>query len=212
MNYYGKRNSTAIVRIGLIRQIRITQRTKEAALSQFKAIGTIFGLLGVFSWVTPTSAQQLHIETINAFSSWNATGQVFQTRPDGATFIGVFSGPLFIEEDSGPVRSGNIICPVMLQLNLETKEQSAIGKCTIVSYDGARAFAEVACKGEFAIGCDGTLTLVGGTGRLEGVSGGGPMSVRNTMTALAEQAGNIVDQASAGIVVWRNFKLVRPRS
>ena len=144
--------------------------------------------------------------TINAYSPWEGSGQIYPTGPNQATFVGAFRGVMFVEKDDGLVNAGNIICPTVLTIDLEDGSQVGHGRCTMSNTDGARVFVEWRCSGTHLRGCDGDFTLTGGTGDFEGITGGGQLLARSAVheiTALIP--GNIVQKAAAGIAIWRNL-------
>lgn len=154
----------------------------------------------VVAFATPTLAEE---ETsVRAFSAWQGRGQIFETGPDQATFVGAFSGMIFIETQKGPLDAGYMVCPAILTLNLKDGSQEAKGRCTITGKEGARVYANIECKGVHMVGCDGTFTFTGGTERFEGITGGGPVTVRSGMQDIALNGGNTVNETAGGIIIW----------
>lgn len=142
-------------------------------------------------------------QTISGFAAWEGEGTVYRTGPDTGTFVGAISGTLFIETEKGPAAAGYMVCPALLEIDLRDATQAGAGKCTITGDDGAQVFAEWTCLGVHLVGCDGELTLTGGTGRMDGITGQGALSVR-TITELAAtqaMAGDVADEAGTGILV-----------
>lgn len=148
--------------------------------------------------------------TFNAFSVWQANAQTFQTAASTGTVVGVLRGPLYVETDEGPSRTGSIACPVTIEVDLKSARQEAHGRCTITTADDALAFASFECTGYHLVGCSGEFRLEGGTGRLDGISGGGPVNFRGDRWALAGRSDTEVTQAATGIAFWRGFKLTLP--
>ncbi|MGF1611103.1 MAG: hypothetical protein ACFCUQ_16985 [Kiloniellales bacterium] len=151
-------------------------------------------------------------QIIDAFATWEGQGVIYETGEKLGTFVGSIAGPLFIDTDKGPINAGRIVCPVLLDVDLETAKQAGRGKCTVTADDGARAFGDWSCQGVHLIGCDGELTLTGGTGRLAGISGKGEIRVRSTVRAGAAKAsteGSVMEFGS-GILVLRHMKLELP--
>jgi hypothetical protein len=52
------------------------------------------------------------------------------------------------------------------------------------------------------VGCNGDFTITGGTDRFKGITGGGPINIRSDVRDMAMGAGNIVNAAAAGIILW----------
>ena len=150
-------------------------------------------------------------QTIDAFSVWQARGHMYKMGENIGMFVGALQGPFFIETPEGPVGAGTIICPGILKVNLEDGSQTGEGGCIITGEKGAQVFAKWACSGYHLIGCKGEFTLVGGTGRFSGVTGGGPIVVRTTIGKVAVQAGeNLAVEAAIGIAFWKGLRYELP--
>lgn len=157
--------------------------------------------IGVTGVAAPASAAGSE-ETIKAFAAWQGRGQIFETGPTRSTFVGSFSGMVFVETEKGPLDAGFMVCPAILDVNLTDGTQEGKGRCTITGKDGARVYAELTCKGVHMLGCNGDFKITGGTDRFEGITGGGPVTIRSGMHDLAVGAGNIVQESAGGIIIW----------
>ena len=93
-----------------------------------------------------------------------------------------------------------------------TRKQAGSGQCTITAEDGAQVFAVWSCRGVHLIGCDGKMMLTGGTGRVAGVSGSGPLTVRTTSRGLMKTSSDkdSVITFGRGILVLRGFNFKNP--
>ncbi len=150
-------------------------------------------------------------KTINAYATWEGRGQIYPTGVDHATFVGAFNGVMFVEDESDLINAGNIICPGILQLNLDDGSQIGRGQCTISNAEGARVFAEWNCAGTHLVGCDGKFKLTAGTGEFSGITGEGDFILRSGVQLIAaSMTGSIVQRAAAGIAIWRDFRYVMP--
>lgn len=143
--------------------------------------------------------------TIEAFAAWQGAGQVYETGPKEAVFVGALAGTVYVETEKGPLESGHMVCPAIVTIDLTDGSQTGSGRCTITSQDGARVYAEIECEGVHLIGCDGEFKLTGGTGRFEGISGGGPVLIRSDFRKIGASAGGVVEQEAAGIMYWREL-------
>ena len=150
--------------------------------------------------------------SLKAFSAWNARGQIFQTGENRLTFVGSFSGIVYVEREQGPVDAGFMTCPTVLDLNTADGKQKGEGRCTFTGKDGAQLFADYSCRGVRMIGCDGDFTFTGGTERFKGITGGGPVTIRSSVDELKPGSGGAIDGAAAGIIFWPKltYKLVAP--
>jgi hypothetical protein len=183
-------------------------------MPKMKRTRTIFtpllaGLASIIALASPSLAGEEQV--INAFSTWEGSGQMVQTGPKVSTFVGTLTGAVYIESaEDGPLYAGTMTCPAVVEVNLEDGSQSAKGDCAIDLQDGPRVFASIACTGFYLVGCRGDFTIKGGTGRLEGVSGSGPVLFRSHLHEMALTAGQPVERRDAGIAVFRNLKVVLP--
>jgi hypothetical protein len=156
----------------------------------------------------PASAETQ--QTVKAFAAWQGRGQIFETGPTRATFVGSFSGMVFVDTEKGPLDAGFMVCPAFLDVDLTSGKQEAKGRCTITAKDGARAYGEVSCKGVHLVGCDGDFTFTGGTERFAGITGGGPVTIRSGLHEAALGAGNIVQESAGGIMIWKELTYKLP--
>jgi len=138
--------------------------------------------------------------TVKVFSAWQGQGGTFQTGPKEATFVGVLTGRMYAETEKGPIESGLMVCPGTLKIGLEDGKQTGAGACTITAKDGAQIYAEIACTGVYLVGCNGDLKLTGGTGRFEGISGGGKMILRSSFLKTTSVSTGVVKDEGTGIL------------
>jgi hypothetical protein len=66
--------------------------------------------------------------SLKAFSAWNAQGQIFQSGESRVTFVGSFSGIVYVEQEQGPVAAGFMACPTVLDVN--TRDGKERGEVT----------------------------------------------------------------------------------
>lgn len=140
-------------------------------------------------------------ETVEAFSSWEARGQIFPTGPSEATFVGALSGILYVKNKEGSYDAGLVTCPGVITIDTKDYGQSGEGRCVISTPDGDRIYAEFKCSGVVGSGCNGEFTLKGGTGAKENISGGGPIHFKSAFLDLTATPGNIVDTVYGGLAV-----------
>ncbi|WP_119302026.1 hypothetical protein [Dongia deserti] len=178
-------------------------RTNRAAI----ALALLGAALGASSTVLADQEQ-----TIKAFAAWQGRGQMYETGVNRATFVGSFSGMIFVETDKGPLDSGFMICPAIVDVNLSDATQEGRGRCTISAKDGSRAYGEITCKGVHLVGCDGDFTFTGGTDRFAGISGGGPITIRSGLQEFAATGGNTVHESAGGIIFWPKLTYKLPEA
>lgn len=168
------------------------------------AAALIAAFLFVSAAITPVKAAQ---QTVDAFATWQGDGKVIETGENHGTFVGAIAGPLFVQSDKGPLPVGQLTCPALVEINLLDGKQNGAGKCTIKADDGAMIFADWSCKGVHLVGCDGEMTLTGGTGRFAGVTGSGAITVRSTFRGLASTSSSdgTVQEFGGGVIVFPGF-------
>ena len=149
-------------------------------------------------------------ETISAFSVWQGKGPVLQTGEKQATFLGVFTGDVYVETDHGPLATGTMACPAVVEIDLSDGGQNATAHCTFQAEDGSSLYAGLTCSGIHTLGCDGDFVITGGTGRFAGISGGGPSTIRANFHQLEVRPGQPVEEAITGIIYWPELRYTLP--
>lgn len=155
--------------------------------------------------VIPASLAQSEEVELRAFATVRGKGTGLRIADKMAMFVGTLEGPLFVDAGEGPLKAGTIVCSASVELKTEDRSQNGSGRCLITAEDG-EVFAQYSCSGYFLVGCSGTFTLTGGTGRFARISGGGSMVMRTSVGKLG--GGTPVSQGVEveGIVFWRDFK------
>ncbi len=149
--------------------------------------------------------------TIEAFATWRGEGTLVPMGSNPAVLVATLEGDVYIQTDQGPLRAGTIICPATADVSLDDGAQTARGRCAWTANDGDQVFADWTCEGRHLIGCKGDFTLTGGTGRYEGVTGGGPMVLRSEIgTIAADASGQAIERSTTGILFWPALKYTIP--
>lgn len=169
-------------------------------MKSFRRAALGLGLFCSAVLVSPASAEEE--QTIKAFAAWQGRGQMFETGPERTTFVGSFTGMIFVETENGPLDAGFMICPAIVDVNVNDGTQEGKGRCTITAKDGSRAYGDISCKGVHLVGCDGEFTFTGGTERFAGIAGGGPITIRSGLQEFAASAGNVIHESAGGIIIW----------
>jgi hypothetical protein len=140
---------------------------------------------------------------VRATSSWVAEGRYFEVKEEQALFVGAFAGVMYVETKTGAMDAAQILCPGMVEINLNDGKQSGEGRCIITTRPGDKVYATWRCAGEHGTGCTGTFTFTGGTGRFKGITGHSAFEVRSQLVALAAKPGEeSVQGSAAGVAVW----------
>lgn len=169
---------------------------------------SLLAFLATLSFATAALAQD-EPQAFNAFAVSTAQGTIVPSGDKQATMVGTVKGLLFVETAEGPVEAGTVSCAASLRLDFDTRHQAGNGACTFTAADGAAAWGDWQCEGYELVGCRGKLTLNGGSGRLQGVSGEGAMTWRPSARALQHKPDGASDIAASGILIWRDFKLAK---
>ncbi len=156
------------------------------------------------------SAARAAEETISAFSVWQGRGPILQTGEKQATFLGVFSGDVYVETDHGPLATGRMACPAVVEIDLSDGGQNATAHCTFQAEDGSIVYAALTCSGIHMLGCNGDFVITGGTGRFAGISGGGPSTIRGNFHQIEVRPGQPVEEAVTGIIYWPELRYTLP--
>jgi hypothetical protein len=150
-------------------------------------------------------------QVFNAFAIAVASGTILKAGDKQLMVIGTLKGPMFVETDEGPVDAGSVVCGAAVKVDQAAGRQVGSGVCSFVAEDGATAWGDWECAGYELIGCRGILKLTGGSGRFAGVSGEGAMVWRPSAHELKKQLDGTTLQNTAGLLIWRDFKLVKAK-
>jgi hypothetical protein len=141
--------------------------------------------------------------TVRATASWQGQGRFFLVQEQLALFVGAFEGIMFVETQKGDLDAAKLLCPGMLEINLESGAQSGEGRCLLTGRSGDRVYAVWNCAGEHGDGCTGTFTLHGGTGKFQGMTGNSTFQIRSDLVAyVAELSEDSLEGGASGVAVW----------
>ena len=171
---------------------------------------TILGLLLAVS--TPLHSVAAGEEfKLNATATWQSKGSVYFVGENEALFVGGFSGIMFVTGGQDSLNAAQLVCPGMMDINLQTDEMSGQGRCIITNAAGHRVFAKWQCDGVAMQGCKGDFELLTGTGPFQGISGGGEFVMRSAIGQLtADLVSGDVDTIGLGLAVWQNLTVKLP--
>jgi hypothetical protein len=148
--------------------------------------------------------------TVKVFVIWQGEGRTVQTGPHEATFVGSLFGPVFVDTENGLIRSGLMTCPAILELGLEDGKEKGRGRCTITAQDGAQIYADIECAGVYMVGCNGELTLTGGTKKFDGISGGGKVTIRPDSRQITPMQNGAAKEEGTGSLEARELHYKLP--
>lgn len=174
--------------------------SRKIGILSLMAICLLFGS-------TANAAEQ---GTVNVTIPWDGEGRVFGVAPTTMMFVGAIEGIMYIESSQGDMHEAFIVCPIMQEADLESGATNALGRCEISVSPESVAYAKLSCNGMVG-DCEGEFTLVGGEGKLEGISGSGKLKVRSPMHALATDLGTgDLLRVSSGLAVIRELQYKIP--
>jgi hypothetical protein len=147
-----------------------------------------------------TSQVRAETSVISAIVSWQGQGQVFPVGVNAHRFLGALEGIMYVEAAEGVMNEAFVRCPIVQDIDSGNRSSSASGNCVIAVSSEDTVFAELTCEGVAGL-CKGQFKITGGTGRFEGVSGSGRMTVRSPIHALAaDLSDGTIIHAAAGIL------------
>ena len=169
--------------------------------------------LAVLTILACASAQAVWAEEVrmSAFLVWDAEGHTVGTAPNIATFTGTLAGTLYVQTDEGPVETGIMVCPLVMDVGTEDGSQHGQGRCTFIANDKKEnvAYSELSCSGVFTLGCRGHYKFIAGTGRFKGITGGGDVVLRSDQKQFAVGEATAATRAR-GIMYWHELHYTLP--
>ena len=149
--------------------------------------------------------------TVSILAPWVSAGELFRVGPEQVLFLGVAEGIMYVEDKkTSSLNTATFTCPGTQQLNLKKGTTEGSGYCIFTGAGGDTVFAKWTCAG-MPGGCEGKLTLKGGTGRFKGITGSGPMVVRTELVELVADLDTAeVVRGAAGLASWPKIKYKIP--
>lgn len=157
--------------------------------------------------VSPARAESTVVSVI---ISWQGQGQIHPVGVGKYQFLGSIEGILYAETPDGLMNEAFVRCPVVQDFDAQFGSTSVSGRCVIVVSPEDTVFADLTCDGITGL-CAGDFTITGGTGRFEGVTGSGEMTVRSPVHALAaDLSEGAIIRAAAGILQVPELEVTVP--
>ena len=130
--------------------------------------------------------------------------------PEKVMILGNYTGILYVQANTGALDAALMVCPAVQVLDTKTRRGEASGHCTFTDGDDHVVYSEWKCTGASGV-YTGELMITGGTGKFEGISGGGPMLVRTALaeTAASQSSGAVI-RSTAGLAMWPELKYKIP--
>ena len=166
-----------------------------------------FFIMVVLMGVVSVQAEE---RTVSIMAPWEGKGRVFLVGPEKLKFLGAFEGIMYIQDAKGALDAAVFVCPAVQEIDAKMNKTTINGNCLIKTENGDLVFAELSLAG--VIGASqGTFTITGGTGSLEGITGSGDMYARTALGAMAVnlESGAVLE-AAAGMALWPELKVNRP--
>lgn len=157
-----------------------------------------------------TSQVRAESSVISAIVSWQGQGQIFSVGVGAHRFLGAIEGIMYVETAEGVMNEAFVRCPIVQDIDSVDGSTSVAGNCEIAVSLEDTVFAELSCEGTAGF-CTGEFSITGGTGRFEGASGSGGMTVRSPVHALAaDLSDGTVIHAAAGILQMPALEVILP--
>lgn len=161
-----------------------------AVLALFAAVASLDGVAGAEEG------------TVKAAATWKARSFVFPVGQDQAYLVGVYSGTFFVDDGKGALHAASIVCPATAEGDLKSMTKTGQGRCIFTDEEGNRVYARFTCTGNLE-GCRGPFTIIGGTGKFEGITGEGEMISRILVRQVTTVTGfQSAEQEGEGIATW----------
>jgi len=153
---------------------------------------------------------QAEERTVQIMAPWEGKGRVFLIGPEKLKFLGAFEGIMYIQDAKGALDAAVFVCPAVQEIDAKMNKTTINGNCLIKTENGDLVFAELSLAGVIGTS-QGTFTITGGTGSLEGITGSGAMHARTALGAMAvDLESGAVLEAAAGMAIWPELKVNRP--
>lgn len=141
-------------------------------------------------------------ETVKAVATWKSRSFAFPVGQDQVYLVGVYSGTFYVDDGKGALHAASIVCPATAEGDLKSMTKTGQGRCILTDEDGNRVYARFTCKGDLE-GCRGPFTIVGGTGKFDGITGDGEMISRILVRQMTAVTGfQSAEQEGEGIATW----------
>lgn len=148
-------------------------------------------------------------ETVQIIGPWKSHGRVFMISPDKLKFMGALEGVMYIQDAKGTFDAAAFMCPTTIELDTQSGKTKIEGDFIITSKNGDSVFAKLSAAG--IIGASqGTFTITGGTGKLEGITGSGEVVIRTALGSLAVEMESGAYLEALGMAVWPSLKITIP--
>jgi hypothetical protein len=161
-------------------------------------------------FVALTGPGQAAEAILGANAAIQGEGRFYRATEDMILFSGFFQGAINVTNQKGDliVNAASLTCPGTMDVNTTAKTTAGEGRCLFLTQDGMSVYARWTCTGKPGQGCEGTFTVLGGTGRFNNASGQGDFSMTSTLNELTltiPQGG--VTGNFTGKVAWQELKL-----
>jgi len=172
----------------------------------FKYVLSLFIIVVIMGVVSVRAEER----TVQIMAPWEGKGRVFLIGPEKLKFLGAFEGIMYIQDAKGALDAAVFVCPAVQEIDAKMNKTTINGNCLIKTENGDLVFAELSLAGVIGTS-QGTFTITGGTGSLEGITGSGDMYARTALgaTAVNLESGAVIE-AAAGMAFWPELKVNRP--
>ena len=129
--------------------------------------------------------------------------------PDNLKFMGAIEGVMYIQGAKGTFDAAGFTCPVSIELDIQSGKTKHEGNFIITSKTGDTVFAKLSAAGIIGA-AQGTFTITGGTGELEGISGSGDVLIRTALGSMAADVESGAYLEALGMIIWPSLKITIP--
>ena len=159
-----------------------------------KAIKLIAYAVAIAAVITSPSPSRAEEWKATGQFGWFGVGKAYQIEKGHVYWVGEFTGTFFNDKGKdGLFDRDGVKCPAYFDFDINNKKSRAGGYCVISDTNGDQAYLSWQNEGDGVTG-PGTFQYTGGTGKYEGIKGGG--------TFVGVTQINWVDGLSSGFATW----------
>ena len=143
--------------------------------------------------------------TVHVTAAWEGQGRLFKVHDTHALFAGTFRGQLVVETQPNLLDAATLVCPGLIEVHRAAATLSGEGRCLITTRTNETVYASWQCTGVYPTGCQGTFTLLGGTGPFARMTGRSAFLLRSDLTAYVADLPSMTDgipTAATGVAIW----------
>lgn len=150
----------------------------------------------------PAAAEQVQYTATHYFGSQYSAYR-FGSPVTMAILDGVARGPQIMDGSAGPLAALSLTCPWNQRVDITGNTRELAGYCLLNDASGDTIFERWQCTGTVNPDvCEGTIEYFGGTGKFEGITGEGTI----TITTVARNPDTLSSAGFTKITGWYELR------